>query len=175
VQGPQGYLWLATYDGLVRFDGVEFAEMSGGNSALPTSQIAKVHHGPEGRILARTETGTVARIDPERPAVTHLLGPASGPGNGPLASDVLSVRVAGDSALWLRTERTIYRRRESEPGRSESGGGEAGWTAVMPDTTTAQVMRTGPRGGLWVGTEQQGLWRVRGETGCTVSGARRSR
>jgi ligand-binding sensor domain-containing protein len=70
VQGPQGYLWLATYDGLVRFDGVEFAEMSGGNSALPTSRIAKVHHGPEGRILARTETGTVARIDPERPAVT---------------------------------------------------------------------------------------------------------
>ena len=88
--------------------------------------------------------------------------------------------MTGDSALWLRTERAIYRRRESEPGRSESGWsesgeGEAGWTAVMPDTTTAQVMRTGPRGRLWVGTEQQGLWRVRGETGCTVSGARRSR
>ena len=107
--------------------------MSGGNSALPTSQIAKVHHGP-------------------------------------LASDVLSVCVAGDSALWLRTERMIYRRRGSE-----SGGGEAGWTAVMPDTTTAQVMQAGPRGGLWVGTEQQGLWRVRGETGCTVFVARRSR
>ena len=168
AEGPQGYLWLVTYDGLVRFDGVEFAEMSGGNSGLPTSQIAKVHEGPEGQILARTETGTVARIDPERPAVTHLIGPGggpeSGPGDGPLASEVLSVRVAGDSALWLRSEHAIYRWRGSDSGRSE-----AGWTAVMPDTTTAQVMQAGPRGGLWVGTEQAGLWRVRGGTARPVA------
>ena len=170
VQGPQGYLWLTTYDGLVRFDRVEFAEMSGGNSALPTSQIAAVHEGPEGRILARTETGELARIDPERPAVTHLLGP----GNGPLASDVLSVRVAGDSTLWVRSERTIYRRRGGELDGGEAGWSEGGWTAVVPDTVTAQVMQAGPHGGLWEGTEQQGLWRVRGETDCTVSGARRS-
>ena len=32
VQGPQGYLWLATYDGLVRFDGAELPPLISANS-----------------------------------------------------------------------------------------------------------------------------------------------
>jgi ligand-binding sensor domain-containing protein len=31
-QGPEGYLWLATYDGLVRFDGVRFVTFNKSNS-----------------------------------------------------------------------------------------------------------------------------------------------
>ncbi|MCZ6780302.1 MAG: hypothetical protein O7C73_01510, partial [Nitrospirae bacterium] len=40
VQTRDGYIWLATYDGLVRFDGVRFTVFDTGNAeGLPSSRI----------------------------------------------------------------------------------------------------------------------------------------
>ena len=43
VQGRHGYLWLSTFDGLVRFDGVRFTTFNTGNSpGLPSNRITNL-------------------------------------------------------------------------------------------------------------------------------------
>ncbi|NQZ76930.1 MAG: hypothetical protein HRT61_12645, partial [Ekhidna sp.] len=40
IQTPDGYIWIATYSGLHRFDGKEFTVYNGKNSAIPSSNVA---------------------------------------------------------------------------------------------------------------------------------------
>jgi signal transduction histidine kinase/ligand-binding sensor domain-containing protein len=56
VQTPDGYLWLATRDGLARFDGVRFRVFNRGNtSALPVNRIASLFVDGDGRLWISPE------------------------------------------------------------------------------------------------------------------------
>lgn len=66
AQGPQGYLWMATYASLVRFDGVEFSTMTAATSDLPTNRPQTLQVGPEGDLWSRTEGEQMIQIDPRR-------------------------------------------------------------------------------------------------------------
>jgi len=45
-QTPDGFLWLATFNGLIRFDGIRFKEYNTGNSTgLPSNRIIALHGG----------------------------------------------------------------------------------------------------------------------------------
>jgi len=47
-QTPNGYLWMATFNGLIRFDGVEFKELNAGNSPnLISNRILTIQSGIE--------------------------------------------------------------------------------------------------------------------------------
>jgi ligand-binding sensor domain-containing protein len=62
VQTDDGYLWLATYDGLVRFDGTEFEVFrSGEHDGLPSSRILSLLVRPDG-IWMRTESWHLVRF-----------------------------------------------------------------------------------------------------------------
>jgi diguanylate cyclase (GGDEF)-like protein len=56
MQTPDGYLWMRTSAGLVRFDGVRFVAMDGGIGSGPVKAIAK---GTNGDLLIRTNSRTL--------------------------------------------------------------------------------------------------------------------
>lgn len=62
VQTADGYLWFATFDGLVRFDGVRFHVLHPGNvPALPSAAIVNLHLDQRGRLWVSTLKGLVRR------------------------------------------------------------------------------------------------------------------
>ena len=63
AQTPDGYLWLGTFNGLARFDGVRFAVFDEGNTpALGSSRIVRLEVDSDGILWIVTETGGLARL-----------------------------------------------------------------------------------------------------------------
>lgn len=62
-QTPDGYLWLATFGGLVRFDGNDFRVYDAADyPTLPSSRFRALEVAPDGAVIAQTEFGHVARL-----------------------------------------------------------------------------------------------------------------
>lgn len=63
VQTPDGYLWLGTFGGLGRFDGVRFTIFNTSNTpALPSNRITALHVGRDGSLWIGAETGEITRL-----------------------------------------------------------------------------------------------------------------
>jgi len=63
LQSRQGYLWLGTYHGLVRFDGVRFTVYNSGNTpGLVNGLITALHEDAQGALWIGHETGQVTRF-----------------------------------------------------------------------------------------------------------------
>src|ERR1700722_9675638 len=61
-QTPDGYLWLTTFDGLVRFDGMHFSVFNKINTAEITSnRFISLFCEPDGTLWAATEDSGVVR------------------------------------------------------------------------------------------------------------------
>ena len=58
-QDPQGYIWMATSDGLCRYDGYSFDVLrhaeSGNNSLLLTNRVRELHMNPNGLLFIRLQ------------------------------------------------------------------------------------------------------------------------
>lgn len=62
VQSRDGYLWLGTFNGLVRFDGVRFTVFNSHNTpALDSSRIVRVWEDASGTLWIGTESGGIIR------------------------------------------------------------------------------------------------------------------
>jgi ligand-binding sensor domain-containing protein len=62
AQTEDGYIWLATEEGLVRFDGVRFRVFDTTNSALTDNSISSLRAGRDGSLWIRT-ADTLYRYD----------------------------------------------------------------------------------------------------------------
>ncbi len=63
VQTRDGYLWLATFDGLVRFDGVRFTAFNKSNSpGIITNRFTHLYQDAQGDLWASTEGIEVTRL-----------------------------------------------------------------------------------------------------------------
>jgi ligand-binding sensor domain-containing protein len=64
IQPSDGYLWMATFDGLVRFDGVRFTIYNIGNTdGLPSNRIIDLIEAHDGSLWMMTEQRHVVRHD----------------------------------------------------------------------------------------------------------------
>ena len=62
VQTRDGYLWLATYDGLARFDGVAFTVFDNNNTPeMRSSRVTSLFEDAEGNLWIGCESGELTR------------------------------------------------------------------------------------------------------------------
>lgn len=146
VQADDGYLYLGTFGGLARFDGIHF-DVLGPREGLPASRITALHSANDGTLWVGTEDSGVFRSKPghdfEKVPLPELpVGP------------VVGIRSDREGVTWIGTSRGLIRL-DAEGARvwDEERG--------MPDDWIMSLLEDS-HGTLWVGTET-GLLRREGE------------
>ncbi|MCB9568391.1 MAG: hypothetical protein H6710_14465 [Myxococcales bacterium] len=187
AEGGDGYLWLTTLDGLVRFDGARHRVYDRGVAGLPTTRLTALHaRASSGELWIGAEDGRVFRARGDRFST--------------LAIDEL--RGGGVTGIWVDDagERVVVFRQGSVEelvvtddegpeigvtrGRAFAGVGLYGCPALVADGALWWTDRGGLRshplppevdgspwivcrgevgGGLWIRAEGSELWRVDGE------------
>src|SRR5688572_30359771 len=96
LQDRTGYIWAASFDGLVRFDGIRFTVFNSANSEeLPSNRIIQLKEAGDGSLWLTTEQGHVVRFRGGRFANTPFEGGKSGGGIATLYEDSAGVVWAG--------------------------------------------------------------------------------
>jgi signal transduction histidine kinase/ligand-binding sensor domain-containing protein len=149
LQSRDGYLWLGTYGGLGRFDGVRFATFDTANTPeLLSNGIQALLEDRVGAVWIATNGGGLTRCQGGRFTTTTA---AEG-----LPSDIVRCLKAGrDGSLWIGTNDGLSR---FQGGRFTNLTTKEGLTngvvrALEEDET-----------GLWIGTNGGGLDRLEGDT-----------
>jgi ligand-binding sensor domain-containing protein len=99
-QTRDGYLWLATDGGLVRFDGIDFTLFDRRSTPeMRSNLIGALTETSDGTLWAATADGLLRRNQ----GSLQMLGPANGLPPGPIAG----VIPGGNSNLWVLTPESV--------------------------------------------------------------------
>lgn len=154
-----GFLWLCTFDGLVRFDGYTFVTY-GLKDGIPDRNVTAFLEARDGAYWIGTYHG-VSRFQPDavaadRPAFVSYPIPSVE------ASQQITVLAEDrDGNIWCGTRDGIYRRRPN----GEFQAVEIGLPAMNWRMRFIKALAVDRRNGIWVGTEDAGLYR-RGADGA---------
>jgi signal transduction histidine kinase/ligand-binding sensor domain-containing protein len=146
-QTSDGYLWIATLDGLARFDGVRFTVFNRSNSpGIESNRFTALHAVGQGEMWLGTEVGTVTRHTGGR-FVSYTTA------HGLERSRVQGFTSDASGHLWVLSGATI-KRWEPERERFVDVDG--------PETAFGyRRLSWGERGGFW-GLDRSGLRRFVG-------------
>jgi signal transduction histidine kinase/ligand-binding sensor domain-containing protein len=102
LQARDGYLWLTTFDGLVRFDGVRFTVFNRANTpGIKTNRFTALYEDRDGVLWIGSEHGVLTRYDPSKSRFESFS--LDGEGSGVIQG------IAGDESgrLWIRRDDRI--------------------------------------------------------------------
>ncbi|MFH1176438.1 MAG: EAL domain-containing protein [Acidobacteriota bacterium] len=146
LQARDGYLWVATQEGLARFDGVRFEVFDTRNSpALSNNFIRALFEDRQGELWIGTNGGGLVHLS-ERGMTAVTVA------DGLPSNRVLAVCEAGKGALWVGTDAGLA--------RLENGVVVRGAAVDLPTDLVRALLCT-EDGALWVGTDA-GLVRLAG-------------
>jgi diguanylate cyclase (GGDEF)-like protein len=148
AQTRDGYLWMASYDGVARFDGVTFrifseADIPGVNRA----SFWRVAVDSAGTLWAASEVDGLARYAGGRWTLFRTR-------DGLKSDRVTALLPDTGGVLWIGTRNGVSRMRG---GRIQPLPAPAG----MPEPSVTDLARD-PAGDLWIGTAADGVMRYRG-------------
>ena len=147
AEDRQGYLWIATRDGLARYDGLGFRVWRV-EHGLGDNYVWSVHVDAEDRVWAGTRYGGLSMLDAQRATFTHY-NHATHPEIG--VDDVWAVLTTADGAVWFGTaESGLY--------RMDPDGGLQQFLSDPSDprslpSNAVGFLTLGPDGTLWIGTK----------------------
>jgi ligand-binding sensor domain-containing protein len=157
-QTRDGYLWLATDGGLVRFDGVDFTLFDRRSTPeLRSNLIGALTETSDGTLWAATADGLLRRNQ----GSLQVLGAANGLPAGPIAG----VIPAGNSNLWVLTPEGITF------GAANHFTLIHGLDAPLTSRDGAPIATGAPDGSLWLATAHNVLQLREGHVVTTLSGS----
>ncbi len=145
AQTPEGYLWVGTFEGLARFDGVEFKTYNRANTPeLKNASITALCPATNGTLWIGTEGGGLARLCQDRFSLftTH---------DGLAGNNIQAVSQGPDGAIWIGTTQGLSSLRNGKFQTFTTRDG------LLSDAVTALCE---DRGFMWVATTR-GLNRLR--------------
>ncbi len=128
AQDRNGYLWIATHDGLARYDGVEFKVFRHAvddPTSLPSNSVEYLHVEARNRLWVGTEGAGLSQLEPDG-AHFHRYGPDFDARFR--LRDVWAIASDASGVIW-------------------AGGYAEGLHRYDPQTDTVEVLRADPEGG----------------------------
>ena len=99
-QSKEGYIWLGTYAGLARFDGVRFRVYDNLNSGLRDNEVRSLAEDKQGVLWVGTTSGGLHRLIGDRlEPFDHGIGNRT----------INALVVADDGALWVGSNEGLHR------------------------------------------------------------------
>src|SRR5690606_32626875 len=151
LQARDGYLWVATRDGLVRFDGARFVAFNRTNTpGIPENRLVDLEEGRDGTLWLRTEQNRLFRFrDGTADVVDARLGLHGLEVQWMYETPDDTLLVATEKALLAWTGDRLETRWSFEPEGTPS-----------PDGLFATFLFQDSRGARWIGTNENGLIRL---------------
>ena len=147
IQDRVGYIWAATFDGLVRFDGIRFTVFNSANSEqLPSNRIIQLKEGRDRSLWLTTEQGHIVRFRDGEFTNIPFVGGSSGVDGATLHED-------SAGGVWVGTAEGLWTLRGDQLVRVGRGTIDA----------RVSVLLRRRDGTLWVGTARAGVFRVVGD------------